>query len=157
MNRRKHPDQPHRRRATATDRTPNVRGYRVTGRWPGATGRAPIVSTRDKRVARRAARDMATRGAVATIEQHTGHGAWRMVQVIDGPAQQRTAREATEAAAREQRLTDDQTAQAARRERALDAQAERHLDEAARLMVRPPVARTATGRPSARHTAGGRR
>lgn len=159
MNRnRKHPDRaPHRHRAAGGDRTKNTRGFRITGSWNARPDRPAIIHTQDRRQVRRIARDMAAKEAYVIVEQHKGHGQWRTLYEVDGPAQVAAERETRAAAEREQRLAAEYAAQAARNELAARLAAEREHAALARLMVRPPVARAATGQATARHTAGGRR
>jgi hypothetical protein len=64
MNRNsKHPGKSHRRKASATDRTHNRTGYRITGSWDQRPDRPAIRATPDRKAARRIARQMADEAA----------------------------------------------------------------------------------------------
>lgn len=130
MNRNtKHPDRaPHRRHPASGDRTRNSRTYRVTGSWDAHPDRPATSRTQDKAAARRTARSMAAQGAYVIVEEHRGHGDWRTLYELDGPAQ------------------------VAQQAKAEQPPAERPLD-VARLMAATPNARTDR---RARHTAGAR-
>lgn len=159
MNRNgKHPGRTHRRKASATDRTQNRSGYRVTGSWDKCPDRPMIRSTPDRKAARRIARQMAEEGAFVIVEEHLGHSSFRTLYELDGPAllAERAAAEqaAAEAAERSRafELHRAAAAEAARLERARrDRDAARYARD---LMAAPPNARADR---RARHTAGGRR
>ncbi|MEU8989992.1 hypothetical protein AB0C98_26775 [Streptomyces sp. NPDC048558] len=155
---RKHPERaPHRRRASATDRTKNTNGYLVTGSWNQRPNRPAVKPTRDRKAARRIAREMAEQGAYVIVEEHTGYGLWSTWFELDGPAllaERQSAQEAQHRRTAEQRQTAEQ-AEAARRVAA--ERAERDRAGLARLMVRPPVAREQCGRRDARHVTGAQR
>ncbi|MGK5533340.1 hypothetical protein [Streptomyces sp. URMC 129] len=130
----------HRRRNRDGDRTRNMGGYRVTAQWPDGTVTGPE-STYDRAKARRWARVLAERGAVATVERHAGHSVWQVWKVYDGPAL--AARRAAEriAAEREKRFAQQLAAQTERNRRAARLARAMELHEVERLMTRPPVAR----------------
>ncbi|MBK3576150.1 hypothetical protein JHN63_20465 [Streptomyces sp. MBT65] len=156
--RRKHPERaPHRRRASATDRTKNNSGYRITGSWDQHPDRPAIKPTQDRKAARRIARDMAEQGAYVVVEEHHGYGRWSTWFEVDGPA---LLAERHSAAAEERRRIEEQQRAAAEAEAARRAAAERSEHERAslaRLMMRPPVAREQCGRREARHVTGAQR
>ncbi|MFC8199920.1 hypothetical protein ACFUTV_31690 [Streptomyces sp. NPDC057298] len=158
MNRNsKHPDRaPHRRRASATDRTKNSNGYRITGSWNARPNRPAVKPTSDRKAARRIAREMAGQGAYVIVEEHQEFGRWATWFEVDGPAlvaERRAAAEEQRRRAAEERQRAEQ-AVAARR-----VAVERSGDRAdlARLMVRPPVGREQCGRREARHVTGAQR
>jgi hypothetical protein len=159
MNRNsKHPDRgPHRRRATATDRTKNTSGYRITGSWNARPNRPAVKPTSDRKAARRIAREMADQGAYVIVEEHQGYGQWSTWFEVDGPA---LVAERHRAAAEERRRREQQhraTVEAEVARRAAAERSERDLDALARMMVRPPVAREQCGRREARHVTGAQR
>jgi hypothetical protein len=141
---------PHKRRHHSADHTQNTSGYRITGSWNKRPDRPAIRSTQDRHQARRIAREMAQQGAYVVVEQHAGHGQWRTLYEVDGPAlAAAVAAELRQAeAARRAAVEDEQRRQAAA------AQTARDRATIERLMVQPPVPRDATGRVTARHTAG---
>ncbi|MFI5993140.1 hypothetical protein ACIBAC_15060 [Streptomyces sp. NPDC051362] len=159
---RKRPDRAtHKRKPNNGDRTQNDNGYRVTGSWNSRPDRPAIRHTQDRHHARRIARTMAEQGAYVVVEQHQGHGKWRTLSEIDGPAQAAERRAAQE----EQRRQAEAARRQAAAERRAAVEAELARQAAAevtarqraaleRLMVQPPVPRDATGRVTARHTAG---
>ncbi|MGW8988691.1 hypothetical protein ACWGRF_01950 [Streptomyces zhihengii] len=156
MNRSKHPDRPFRRSKTATDTTRNHRRYRVEAAWLSYPDTPSSFSTQDEAQANRRADQWADRGAYVIVEWHPGDLRWRTLYELDGPARVTARREAAqarhEAAQRARdaaRTAQDTRTRAERREAAL-ARIER-------VMVMPPVPREATGRTTARHTAGGGR
>ncbi|MBZ6258155.1 hypothetical protein KVH22_21805 [Streptomyces olivaceus] len=150
------------RKNRGADTTRNEKSFRVTATWPDRPDRPAIRITSDRAKMRRIANEFADQGAYVIVQRARGFQ-WRAVDALDGPARLAAAEAehrqqlATEAAAaRTARLDAEIAAQAAHRDhhRALDEAAEHeHL---ARLMTRPPVMRNATGRPTARHTAGER-
>jgi hypothetical protein len=166
---------PHKRKAPTSDRTQNHNGYRIEASWNDRPNKPAITTTPDRKKARRLARQWAEQGAYVIVQEHAGWHVWRTIDEVDGPAllaeraaaeqaavedARRTARDAEQrlAAARRTALLDaEYAAQTAQNQRARAAAEEAEHDRLARLMVRPPVARDATGRPTARHTAGGRR
>ncbi|MEU9140403.1 hypothetical protein AB0D33_31365 [Streptomyces sp. NPDC048404] len=156
--RRKHPERaPHRRRASATDRTKNNSGYRITGSWDQHPDRPAIKPTQDRKAARRIAREMAEQGAYVVVERHDGYGLWSTWFEVDGPAllaERRAAEEEQRRRAAEERHRAEQ-AEAARL--AVVEQSERERASLARLMARPPVAREQCGRRDARHVTGAQR
>ncbi|MET9253775.1 hypothetical protein [Streptomyces sp. NPDC003717] len=159
MNRnRKHPERaPHRRRASATDRTKNSTGYRITGSWNTRPNRPAVKPTSDRKAARRIARQMAEQGAYVIVERHDGYGLWSTWFEVDGPAlvaERRAAEEEQRRRAIEEQHRAEQ-AEAARL--AAAEQSARERADLARLMVRPPVAREQCGRRDARHVTGGQR
>lgn len=168
MNRNvKHPGRTYRRKPNSGDRTRNSVGYRVTASWPARPDRPAIRQTTDKAKARSIAEAYAEQGAYVILEKHAGYGEWRTLAELDGPAldtaERRAAREQREQmlaaqalADREARLDAEYAAQCARNDAARAAAEDRALVDVARLMVRPPVMRGATGRAAARHTAGSR-
>ncbi|KUN96175.1 hypothetical protein [Streptomyces caeruleatus] len=155
---RKHPDRaPHRRRASATDRTKNTKSFRVTGSWDKRPDRPAIKVTSDKHERDRVAREMSEQGAYVIVEKHRGHGLWRTLYELDGPAlvaERRAAEQEQRRQAAEERHRAEQ-AEAARL--AAAEQSERDRADLARLMVRPPVAREQCGRRDARHVTGAQR
>ncbi|MET8098799.1 hypothetical protein ABZV29_20285 [Streptomyces sp. NPDC005236] len=156
--RRKHPERaPHRRRASAGDRTKNNSGYRITGSWDQHPDRPAIKPTQDRKAARRIARNMAEQGAYVVVEEHHGYGRWSTWFEVDGPAllaERRVAEEEQRRHAVEERHRAEQ-GEAARRAAAEESERERAA--LARLMVRPPVAREQCGRRDARHVTGAQR
>ncbi|EFL21874.1 hypothetical protein SSOG_01586 [Streptomyces himastatinicus ATCC 53653] len=159
MNRnRKHPERaPHRRRASATDRTKNTKSFRVTGSWDKRPDRPAIKVTSNKHARDRAAREMAEQGAYVIVEKHRGYGEWRTLYELDGPAllaERRAAeQEQRRRAADERRAVEQEEAERL----AAAEQSARDRDALARLMVRPPVAREQCGRRDARHVTGAQR
>ncbi|MET9555114.1 hypothetical protein [Streptomyces sp. NPDC006645] len=159
MNRnKKHPErQPHRRRATATDRTRNTRGYLITGSWNHRADRPAVKPTSDRNAARRIARSMADKGAYVVVEQRIANGRWLTWFEVDGPAlvaeRRRVADEERRRHEEQQRTAVE--AEAARRAAAV--RTERDRADLARMMVRPPVARDQCGRREARHVTGAQR
>jgi hypothetical protein len=154
MNRRKHPERPqHRRTNRMTDRV-NVGGYRVTATWPGA-GQPEIRSTTERAQVKRWTRELAEAGAHVTVTQHTGHGAWRTLREVDGPAlvAERQAAERARQEAEAARIAAELRRRAEARRAAITAARDRA--QAAALMVQPPVPR-GPGQRTARHTAGSR-
>ncbi|MGF0176692.1 hypothetical protein ACQF36_41440 [Streptomyces sp. Marseille-Q5077] len=151
---KKHPDRaPHRRRASATDRTKNTKSFRVTGSWDKRPNRPAIKATSDRHARDRIAREMRDQGAYVIVEQHRGHGEWGTLYELDGPAlltERRRAVEELRRQAVEERRRAEQVGAAAE-------QSERDRAGLARLMVRPPVAREQCGRRDARHVTGGQR
>lgn len=159
MNRNsKHPDRaPHRRRASAGDRTKNSKSFRITGSWDRRPDRPWVKATQDRKAVRRIARGMAEQGAYVIVERHDGHGQWSTWFEVDGPALVAGRRRA---AAEERRSTEEQQRAAAGAETARRTAAERSERERAglaRLMTRPPVARDQCGRREARHVTGAQR
>ncbi|MFE2043212.1 hypothetical protein ACFXAZ_20245 [Streptomyces sp. NPDC059477] len=156
--RRKHPERaPHRRRASATDRTKNNSGYRITGSWDRHPDRPAIKPTQDRKAARRIARNMAEQGAYVVVEEHNGYGRWSTWFEVDGPAllaERRAVEEEQRRRAAEERHRAEQE-EAARIVAA--EKSERERASLARLMVRPPVAREQCGRREARHVTGAQR
>ncbi|MGX1912429.1 hypothetical protein ACWIID_26725 [Streptomyces phaeochromogenes] len=156
--RRKHPERaPHRRRASATDRTKNNSGYRITGSWDQHPDRPAIKPTQDRKAARRIARNMAEQGAYVVVEEHHGRGLWSTWFEVDGPAllaERRAAEEEQRRRATGERHRAEQE-EAARR--AVAGNSERERAALARLMVRPPVAREQCRRRDARHVTGAQR
>ncbi|MFD8216188.1 hypothetical protein ACFV2U_21180 [Streptomyces sp. NPDC059697] len=142
----------HRRKAKASDRTHNVNSYRVEGNWHERPDRPAATKTPDKRKAYRIARAWAADGAYVIVQEHTGWDTWKTLDEFDGPAllaeQRREQREAVEDARR--------TAEESERRIAAAEERDRETAALERLMVRPPVPRDATGRVTARHTAGAR-
>lgn len=162
MNRNsKHPGRAYKRGPSTGDKTRNSRAYRVTASWDQRPDRPAIRYSSDRHAALRIAREYAEQGAYVIVEQHRGHGDWRTVREFDGPAllaeQQATERAEAERAARERRFDAEFAAQADQNARAHAVDAARALDCAARLMVRPPVARDTAGRATARHITGAQR
>ncbi|MFD8005723.1 hypothetical protein [Streptomyces mirabilis] len=154
---KKHPDRaPHRRRATAGDRTKNTKSFRITGSWDRRPDRPAVKATADRKAGDRAARDMAEQGAYVIVEEHLGHGLWRTLYEVDGAARfaerERAEAEQRAQAERERRAA----AEAEHDRRAREERAEHEFDALARMMCRPPVARDATGRVTARHVTGAR-
>ncbi|MFI0736435.1 hypothetical protein ACH4S9_46810 [Streptomyces sp. NPDC021225] len=159
MNRnRKHPQRaPHRRRASATDRTKNISGYRITGSWDQRPDRPAIKPTQDRKAARRIARELAEQGAYVVVERHDGYGLWSTWFEVDGPALL-AERRAAEEEQRQRAAEEYRRAQREEAERLAAAeQCARDRDALARLMVRPPVAREQCGRRDARHVTGAQR
>lgn len=156
MNRNtKHPDRPHKRKPSRrNDHTQNKKTYRVTASWDRHPDRPAIRTTQDKQARDRMAREFAEQGAYVIVEQYRGAGEWRTVAEIDGASVARERRR-VEQEQRRQAEADRRAAVDARR--AEQAAARRTAAERAsleRLMTRPPVMRDATGRVTARHTAG---
>ncbi|MEU6237433.1 hypothetical protein [Kitasatospora sp. NPDC047058] len=121
----------------------NQTSYRLTATWPGRE-QATRFETSDRAAFRRVARDLAAAGALVAREEHLGHGLWRALDPIDGPALLRAQREA-ELAAR--RAATEQLAQDRREEqRAVE------LAAVEAVMVQPPIPRDG-GRPRARTVA----
>ncbi|MFD4880035.1 hypothetical protein ACFWOB_42660 [Streptomyces sp. NPDC058420] len=86
------------------------------------------------------------------VQEHAGWDTWKTLDEIDGPTQR-----ATEQAAQRTALEDARRTAQEAEQRIADAE-NREREQAAleRLMVRSPVPRDATGRVTARHTAGAR-
>ncbi|MCX5362905.1 hypothetical protein OG864_29845 [Streptomyces sp. NBC_00124] len=155
MNRNtKHPDRkPHKRKAAGGDHK-NDTGYRITGSWNTRPDRPFVKVTSDRKAARRVARELAEQAAYVIVEKHTGHGVWETWFEVDGPA---LAAERRRAEQEQRRQADAKRRAAVEAETKRQAAARRSAAERAsleRLMTRPPVMRDATGRVSARHTAG---
>jgi hypothetical protein len=147
----KRPDRaPHKRRHHTSDHTQNTTGYRITGSWNKRPDRPAIRSTQDRHQARRIAREMAEQGAYVVVEQHAGYGQWRTLYEVDGPALAAAVADELRRAEAERRAA----VEAEQRRQAATAQTARDRAALARLMVQPPVPRDATGRVTARHTAG---
>ncbi|MGW6518571.1 hypothetical protein [Streptomyces sp. NPDC054962] len=140
------------RRPRPTDRTKNVKSYRVEASWNHRPDLPVIVKTADKRHAYRAARELAAKGAYVIVQEHAGWDRWRTLDEFDGPALAAEQRRAERAAVEEAR----RTAEEAERRLAVEEERDRQTAAMERLMVRPPVPRDATGRVTARHTAGAR-
>ncbi|MFD5057407.1 hypothetical protein [Streptomyces sp. NPDC058394] len=162
MNRNtKHPGRTYRRKANSGDRTRNATNWRITASWDARPDRPAIRTTSDKHARNRMMQAFADAGAYVVLEEYRGHGQWRFLREIDGQAEaadrDRADREQREAAAREARHAADYAAQCEQNARALDRQAEAQLDDLARIMCRPPVARAAVGHPVARHVTGAQR
>ncbi|MEU8950922.1 hypothetical protein [Streptomyces sp. NPDC048489] len=142
----------HKRRASTADTTHNISAYRVEASWDNHPDKPVIFRTPDKRKAYRSARDLAAKAAYVIVQEHTGWDRWRTLDEFDGPAlaaEQRAAeRAAVEDARHRAREAEERLAAAEARDQEISAME--------RLMVRPPVARDATGRVTARHTAGAR-
>lgn len=154
---RKHPDRPpHRRKATATDRTKNSRAFQITGSWDAHPDRPTVIVTQDRRAAKRLARDMATRGGYVIVEEHIEHGRWHTLYELDGPALLAERRAAEQAAAEEaeraRRIAEQDAADQRRRHR-LAAEANAHAHA---LMTPPAIVRPAH-RQRARHVTGAQR
>ncbi|MFM9576801.1 hypothetical protein ACKI1I_03740 [Streptomyces turgidiscabies] len=156
--RRKHPERaPHRRRASASDRTKNNSGYRITGSWDQHPDRPAIKPTQDRKAARRIARNMAEQGAYVVVEEHHGYGRWSTWFEVDGPALLAEHRLAAEEERRHIEEQQRAAAEAKAARRAAADRSERERDGLARLMARPPVAREQCGRRDARHVTGAQR
>lgn len=142
----------HKRRPSTADSTHNVTAYRVEASWDKRPDEPVVFRTPDKRKAYRSARELADKAAYVIVQEHTGWDTWRTLDEFDGPALATERRTAERAAVDQAR----RTAQEAER-RLAEAEA-RDAEHAAlaRLMTRPPVPRDATGRVTARHTAGAR-
>lgn len=157
MNRnKKHPDRPTHKRKASSDRTKNDNGYRVTGSWNAHPDRPARKSTQDRHQARRVARTMAEQGAYVVVEQHLGHGRWQTLYEVDGPAQLAERRAAEEEQHRQAAAERRAAVEAEAARQAAAKQTARERAALARLMTQPPVPRDATGRVTARHTAGAR-
>lgn len=147
---RKHPNRPpHRRKSTASDRTKNTSGYRITGAWPQRPDRPAVKTTQDRRARDRIARDMAVQGAWVTVEEHRGYDAWRTLYEVDGPALVAEQQLAEQAAAERA----ERQAEAERRRRRLAAEATTH----ARALMAPPAIVRPENRQRARHITGAQR
>ncbi|MBK6015597.1 hypothetical protein [Streptomyces sp. MBT53] len=157
MNRnRKHPDRaPHRRRASAGDRTKNTKSFRITGSWDQRPDRPWVKATPDRKAVRRIAREMAEQGAYVIVEQHAGYGQWSTWFEVDGPALLAGRRRAD--AEQRHRIEEQQRATTEATRRAAAEHSERERAGLARLMTRPPVAREQCGRREARHVTGAQR
>ncbi|MFF0894714.1 hypothetical protein [Streptomyces sp. NPDC003278] len=140
----------YRRKPASGDRTRNVARYRVEGSWDSRPDRPAVTTTPDKRRAQRLAREWAATGAYVIFQENGGHQVWRTLYEIDGPARIAAQRAADRRAVAEARRA---AVEAEERLRAAD-DADAEHDRYARLMTRPPVPRDATGRVTARHTAG---
>ncbi|MFJ1708553.1 hypothetical protein [Kitasatospora sp. NPDC088346] len=119
----------------------NQSNCRLTARWL-TTERPTLFDSPDRRRCARVARQLAAAGALVLVEEHLGHGAWRLLQRLDGPAIVRARRAA-------ERLATEQA------EQQLLVDRQRELAAVERLMVQPPVPRDG-GNPRARTVAQGR-
>lgn len=140
------------RKPRTVDTTKNVNGYRVEASWNTRPDKPVVIKTPDRKRAYRKARTWADQGAYVIVQAHLGWDRWKTVAEYDGPAL------AAQRAADDQAAIEDARRAAREAEQRLaDAEA-RDAEHAtlARLMTRPPVARDATGRVTARHTAGAR-
>ncbi|MEU0037222.1 hypothetical protein [Streptomyces sp. NPDC006333] len=142
----------HKRKASNADHTKNVTGYRVEASWDTRPDKPAVFRTPDRKRAYRQAREFADLAAYVIVQEHTGWDTWRTLDEIDGRAlaaeRRRTERAAVEDARRNAQEAEQRLADAEARDREHAA-----LE---RLMTRPPVPRDATGRVTARHTAGAR-
>ncbi|MFF7146068.1 hypothetical protein ACFZB5_33545 [Streptomyces nodosus] len=134
------------RKARSNDRTHNVNGYRVEASWHSRPDLPVVIKTADRKHAYRKARQWAAEGAYVIVQAHQGWDRWRTLDEFDGPAL------AAELQAAERTAIEDARRAAQAAEDRIRAEAERA--SLARLMVRPPVMRDATGRVTARHTTG---
>lgn len=141
------------RKARGGDHTKNVNAYRVEASWNSRPDKPAVFKTPDKRKAYRQAREWATAEAYVIVQQHTGWDTWRTLDEFDGAAL------AAEQRAAQRSAVEDARRAAEDAERRLASAEQRDREQAAleRLMVRPPVPRDATGRVTARHTAGAQR
>ncbi|MFJ8146949.1 hypothetical protein ACIQ6R_18005 [Streptomyces sp. NPDC096048] len=144
------------------DSTRNNTLYRVEATWNDRPDRPAIRTTSDRAKARRIVEEFADQGAYVFLQRSRGFQ-WRTVDEVDGPARidaaeaiRRQQRAAQAEADRLARLDAEIAAQADQRDRARTAEEDAEHGRLARLMARPPVARDATGRVTARHTAGAR-
>ncbi|MYR46625.1 hypothetical protein [Streptomyces sp. SID5910] len=144
------------------DQTRNGKLYRVEAVWPDRPDRPAIRITPDRAKARRLAEEFADQGAYVEVQRSRGFQ-WRTVETLDGPARldaaaadRRQQRAAQAEAERTARLDAEIAAQAAHHDRARTEATTAEHEQLARLMARPPVMRDATGRVTARHTAGAR-
>ncbi|MFF4118987.1 hypothetical protein ACFY0P_36840 [Streptomyces sp. NPDC001714] len=142
----------HRRKARPSDRTHNVNSFRVEGSWNDRPDRPAATKTPDKRKAYRIARTWAADGAYVIVQEHAGWDTWKTLDEFDGPALVAEHRRAQRAAVEEAR----QRAEEAERRLADAEERDRETAALERLMMCPPVPRDATGRVTARHTAGAR-
>ncbi|TFV32275.1 hypothetical protein E4K10_18080 [Streptomyces sp. T1317-0309] len=83
------------RRTGKTDRTRNVTTYRVEAVWPVNPTRPVVIRGSDRKHIYSSARRWYDTGAHVTIQRHEGHGAWKTVDVLDGPAARNAKREAS--------------------------------------------------------------
>lgn len=120
----------YRKKHKPSDHTRNDRAFRVVASWNHSPDEPQYAHTSDRAKARRIIRQWTEQGAYVIWYERAGFE-WRTVREYDGPA--------------------------LLAERRAAEQIEADRDRLARLMVRPPVARDATGRTTARHTAGGKR
>jgi hypothetical protein len=130
----------------------NVTAYRVEASWDARPNHPIVIRTPDRRRAYSKARGWSAQGAYVIVQEHLGWDRWRTLDEFDGPAL------ATEQRAAERAAVEDARRLAREAEERLAAAEARDQETAAmeRLMTRPPVPRNATGRVTARHTAGER-
>ncbi|MFF9262022.1 MULTISPECIES: hypothetical protein [Streptomyces] len=140
------------RRPRPTDRTKNVTGFRLEASWNTRPDLPVVIKTPDRKRVYAKARELAAQGAYVIVQEHLGWDRWRTLDEYDGPALAAQQRAADRAAVEQARRAAQEAEQRLAEAEARDAEQARY----ARLMVRPPVARDATGRVTARHTAGGR-
>ncbi|MFE9450656.1 hypothetical protein [Streptomyces sp. NPDC006739] len=77
----------HRRKAVSGDRTKNVTSWRVEASWDHRPNDPVVIRTSDKKRARRAATELADKGAYVIFQEHEGWDRWRTVREVDGAAQ----------------------------------------------------------------------
>ncbi|MGI5353455.1 hypothetical protein ACQEU8_36690 [Streptomyces sp. CA-250714] len=159
MNRRKHPERPHRRKPTSGDRTRNSKLFRVEASWDSRPNRPAIRTTPDRAAARRLADTFAQQGAYVIVQAARGFE-WRTLYELDGPAllaeRQAAEQAAAEAAERARQEAEQRAQQAAaeqRRQHRLAAEASTH----ARALMQPPAIVRPEHRQRARHITGAQR
>ncbi|QHF97915.1 hypothetical protein DEH18_33335 [Streptomyces sp. NHF165] len=154
MNRRKHPERPHRRKPASGDRTRNAKLFRVEASWDSRPDRPAIRTTTDRAAARRLAAQFAERGAYVIVQATRGFE-WRTLDEVDGPAllAERQAAEAAERARQEAAQHAQQAAAEERRRHRLAAEASTHAQA---LMSAPAIVRP-ENRQRARHITGAQR
>ncbi|MFH9430263.1 hypothetical protein ACH4JZ_18470 [Streptomyces sp. NPDC017615] len=138
------------RKGRTVDTTKNVNSYRVEASWNTRPNDPVVFKTSERKKAYSKAREFATMGAYVILQGHLGWDRWRTLDEFDGPAEA-AAHRATERAA-----VEDARKRARAAEELLATAEQRDLEQVRleRLMTRPPVPRDATGRVTARHTAG---
>ncbi|WP_405018154.1 hypothetical protein OHV05_15305 [Kitasatospora sp. NBC_00070] len=141
------------RRHRTRNTTQNQACYRVTGTWP-TSPRPATFAHADRRRCDRVARQFADAGALVKVEEHLGHGAWRLAYRLDGPALT-----AERLQAEQERLAALRQAETERRESLREQWAEhcreRELCAVEAVMVQPPIPRDG-GSPRARTVAHGK-
>ncbi|UNZ18892.1 hypothetical protein [Streptomyces sp. 891-h] len=154
MNRRKHPERPHRRKPASGDRTRNSKLYRVEASWDSRPDRPAIRTTTDRAQARRLADTFAQQGAYVIVQAARGFE-WRTLYELDGPAllAEQAAAEAAERARQEAEQRAQQAAAEQRRQHRLAAEASTH----ACALMQPPAIVRPEHRQRARHITGAQR
>ncbi|QCX77648.1 hypothetical protein C9F11_20065 [Streptomyces sp. YIM 121038] len=76
----------HRRKAATTDRTKNVKSWRVEASWDHKPDDPAVIRTSDRKRAQKAFRDLVDKGAYVIFQEHAGWDRWRTVREVDGVA-----------------------------------------------------------------------